>query len=341
MLTEHGIEYRLEEVLPGRSNLIACIKGKTDRGICLEAHADTVGTDGMTIKPFTPEIKNGMLYGRGSCDTKASLASMLHAVCSIKKSGQTPPTDVYFVAAVDEEFMCRGAKHLMKTGFMTGSAVIGEPTSLAIVTACKGVARFRVSAKGKAAHSSRPDEGINAIYSMSKLMSLIDNELCTDYRKTVHPLLGSPTVNPGVICGGSLVNIVPDECHADIDRRLLPGETYDKVTAEITQLAENHGIDGISVSEQLLYDEAMETDTDSDVVKCLRGIAKKMGLDDKPYGVGYCCDGTKFSRAGIPSVVLGPGDIKYAHSACEFVPIEECALASDIYQRLCMSAEIG
>jgi len=340
LLENHGIPYRMEEVLPGRMNLIAKLEGRSNTGLCLEAHADTVGIEGMTIEPFTPEYRDGMIYGRGSCDAKGSMAAMLHAMLSMKDRGCTPATDIYFVAAVDEEYLCRGAKHLISTGFRVCSAVIGEPSSLQIVTACKGVARYRLKTAGVAAHSAKPAEGVNAIYKMAEIICRINQELCPAYAGVEHPLLGSPTINVGVVKGGSLINIVPDECCIDVDRRMLPGETYESIIDEMKDLATRHEID-LCEPELLLYDEAMETAPDCPLVRSAREIKRELELEDGIYGVGYCCDGTKFSRAGISSIVLGPGDIKYAHSACEFVPLGECELASELYQRLCMREDIG
>lgn len=341
LLKANDIEYVLEDVVDGRKNLIAKLKGKTTRGILFEAHADTVSTEGMTIPPFLPKCRDGLLYGRGSCDTKGSMASMLCALLRLKKEGVVPVTDVYFAAAVDEEYMCRGAKKMVENGFHVGSVIVGEPTSLNIVIACKGVARFRITAKGVAAHSARPQEGINAISKIAKLINAIDGELIPTYDENQHPLLGSPTINVGVISGGILVNIVPDECSIDIDRRILPGETFENVADEVLELAQRHDIDEIEVKEQLLFDAAMETDEDSPLVKSTCSIAHALGLDDRTYGVSYCCDGTKFSRAGMDTIILGPGSIKYAHSACEFVPIKECEMASEMYFRLCLSEELA
>ncbi len=341
LLKANGIEYVLEEVVDGRKNLIAKIKGKTDRGILFEAHSDTVTVEGMTIPPFLPECRDGLLYGRGSCDTKGSMAAMLWALIRLKREGIVPATDVYFAAAADEEYQARGAKKMVENGFRAGSVVVGEATSLNIVIACKGVARFRITASGVSAHSARPQEGVSAISKIAKLINAIDGELVPHYNGKPHPALGTPTINVGVVSGGKLVNIVPDECHIDIDRRILPGETYESVTDEVIQLAKAHGLTGISLKEQLLFDEAMETAESSPLVRSARAIANALGLDDQTYGVSYCCDGTKFSRAGMDTIILGPGDIKHAHTACEFVPIKECELASEMYFRLCQSKELA
>ena len=158
-----GIETWQQEVFPGRPNLIARLAGQNpNRRIILEAHTDTVSVAGMTIPPFDPRITDGRLYGRGACDTKGGLAAMMHALASLKADSLVPPCEVWFVGAADEEFSYRGVVKLCE-GLTGVGAIVAEPTELRAVIASKGVVRWRILVRGRAAHSSKPHLGVNAI----------------------------------------------------------------------------------------------------------------------------------------------------------------------------------
>ena len=336
---KHGIEYYTQEVLPGRSNLIAKLPGKRPGGVCMEAHTDTVTIEGMTIEPFDPVIKDGLLYGRGSCDTKGSLACMMYSMVLLKRLGIVPETDVYLAAAVDEEFRFRGVTHLLEQGFRCKYAITGEPTDLHVVTACKGVARFALSTHGKAGHSSRPDEGHNAIQDMGEILHAIQTEMIPMLKnRPLHPLLGRGSVNVGVINGGVLINIIPDTCRVEIDRRVLPGETYESVMAEfeeiIAPLREKDPQFGCSF-EPLLIDYAMDTPQDTELVQTAVAASEDILGTHTIEGVSYGCDGTKLYRAGAQTIVFGPGSILQAHTACEYIDIEHLAPAAEMYAQIC------
>ena len=174
---EHfSIETRQQEAFPGRPNLIARLPGRdSSRRLLFEAHTDTVSVSGMTIPPFEPAISEGRLYGRGSCDTKAGLAAMVHAATSLKSAGIVPPCEVWVVAAADEEFSFRGVSRLLE-GLQATAAVVSEPTQMRVAIASKGVLRWRIQCRGKAAHSSKPQTGINAITNMARVILALEED---------------------------------------------------------------------------------------------------------------------------------------------------------------------
>jgi acetylornithine deacetylase len=343
-LQKEGIETRWDEVLPGRHNLIAFLPGKSRAGLCLETHMDTVSALGMRIPPFSPEICEGKLYGRGSCDAKASLAAMMCALAGMKRDGIVPATDTYLAAVVDEEYRYRGVTRLLQSGFRVQSAVVGEPTNLRVVTACKGVVRFTLAVRGKSGHSSRPRDGRNAIYDMAPVIAELENQLIPALGVKRHPLLGSPTLSIGRIEGGVIVNIIPDRCVIEVDRRTLPGEDFASVSAEIQSVIDRvkekrPGLEA-EIEPPVLTDDAMDTPADTAIARCAAEACSNITGNGSVEGVGYCCDATKFSRAGIPAIVLGPGDIRKAHAEDEYVSIAQLEKAVQIYKDICINFSI-
>jgi acetylornithine deacetylase ArgE len=334
-----GLTCRTEEVLPGRQNIVGLLEGAGSAGLCLEGHLDTVPVEGMTCEPFTPVIRDGRMYGRGSCDAKGCLAAMLYALKLLVRADVTPATNTYLAAVVDEEYRYRGVTHLLNAGFTVSGAVVGEPTQLKVVRACKGVVRWKLHTRGRAGHSSRPEEGHNAIYDMAEIVQGITQRLIPAYRQRAHPLLGPPTVNVGCISGGTIVNVIPDACVIEIDRRMLPGETWKTVAAEFGPLLDALATDvpyrEVTVEEPYLIDEAMETDANQPVVVAAAGACRKILGTSEIQGVSFGCDATKFHRAGIPSVIFGPGNISQAHTVDEFVDLQEVARAAEILAQLC------
>lgn len=330
---QRGIEVWEQEVFPGRPNVLARLLGRdSSRRIVLEAHTDTVSIKGMTIPPFDPVICDGKMHGRGSCDTKAGLATMMHALASLKQEGITPPCEVLLAAAVDEEYSYRGVVRLCE-GLKADAAIVAEPTELRAVIATKGVLRCRIVVHGRSAHSSKPHLGVNAITHMARVIAAIeaDNERMAAVQ---HPLVGCGTCNVGVITGGVQVNFVPDRCAIEIDRRLLPGERAIDAVAHYQQLL--HSLEGITAEVEeplLLVDEALDTPADAAVVKTATRVLQDMGLNAEPCGVPFGCDASKLSRAGIPSIVFGPGSIDRAHTADEFIEIDQVEAALEFQRR--------
>lgn len=334
------IETESHEVFPGRPNVLAKVPGR-DRSRCIlfEAHTDTVSIKGMTIPPFDPVIKEGNLYGRGSCDTKGGLAAMLHAIETIAKSDEPPPVDVWFCAAVDEEYSFRGVVALCERLQQTGSpqplaALVAEPTGMRPVVASKGVLRWKIHTHGRAAHSSKPHLGVNAISMMTRVIQAIEAD-ARELAHHPHPLLGPATANVGVIHGGVQVNFVPDQCSIEVDRRLLPKETAESVLAHYHQLLDGvaHVIPGFqfSMDAPMLVDVPLETDTTDPAVAVASDVLQRAGRDGTPCGVPFGSDASKLSAIGIPSLIIGPGDIDLAHTAAEHVPIAEVEFAATFF----------
>lgn len=339
---EHrGIVVWEQEVFPNRPNVLARLPGRDpSRRVILEAHMDTVSVEGMSIPPFEPRIGNGKLFGRGSCDTKAGLAAMMHAVASLHDEGLTPPCEVWLAAVVDEEFSYRGVVKLCEELTVNGApaaqaALVAEPTGLRAIIAGKGVLRWRIVVRGKAAHSSKPRLGVNAINHAARIVLAIEEDHARLAGK-VHPLLGPATANVGIIRGGVQVNFVPDTCAIEIDRRLLPDENGHAVLAHYQSLldglkAQHPTFDAV-MEPPMILDEALETAADSAPAKLASTVLAEMGLDAALGGVPFDSDASKLSRAGIPSLIIGPGSIDQAHAAVEFVEVAEVERALAFYR---------
>jgi acetylornithine deacetylase len=334
--TRAGIPIEWQEVSPGRANVVAKLRGRNpERRLVLEAHVDTAGVDNMTVPPFEPELRDNRLYGRGACDTKGGLAAMMHALLAVHKSGSLPSGDVWLAAVADEEYSYRGVLRLCE-GLSATAAVVAEPTDLRVVVASKGCFRWRLTVNGRAAHSSKPHLGVNAITLMARVILALEEEQ-EQLSSTKHPLVGSPTLNVGVIQGGAQVNIVPDQCFIEIDRRLIPGEALTDVQHHYDMLPETlrKQFADLQVSQAtLLSDWPMETSTDAEIVRAACAVLKETQLDATPIGVPFGSDASKLARIGIPSIVLGPGSIDQAHTADEFVPIDEVLKAALVYEQI-------
>jgi acetylornithine deacetylase len=332
-----GLRVTRQPVLPGRDNILVELRtGRAVPTLLFESHMDTVSL-GLMKDPLVPTYRGGRLYGRGACDTKATLAGMLYAMEECAGQTDPLPCDLVFCAAVDEEHAYRGVTALIASGFRADGAVVGEPTGLKIVPASKGCARFAVRTLGRAAHSSVPQEGDNAIYRMMDMLRYLRETAEPALAKIRHPLCGSPTLSVGVIRGGQQINIVPDRCEIEVDRRIVPGESPERVIAEMEdgmrKALEPEGV--VLQVETLLLDWALDTPIDAPIVQAARRTADRLGLSSALAAVPFGSDASKLQAlAGIPSIVYGPGSIEQAHSSEEWVPVREVEQAAELYTAL-------
>jgi acetylornithine deacetylase len=321
-----GIDVEFRPVFKKRSNIMARISpsGKIRHRLVLAPHLDTVN---CTAAQFQPVERKGRLYGRGACDAKGSVAAMLAALCEVGRGGKRPTkTEILFAGLVDEEDNQAGSRALAESGCKADLAIVGEPTSLQLVTAHKGTIWLRLETAGKSAHGARPELGHNAVHTMAQIVHLLETEYALQLTRRRHALLGSATVSVGVISGGIQPNIVPDRCTILVDRRTLPGETEVSVCREILTLLHRHGMVASCGDDKHARCLPLETDPQLPfVAQMLKQLQQR-----EPTGVDYFCDAAILARGGIPSVVFGPGDIAYAHTEDEWIPLKELARAKAI-----------
>jgi acetylornithine deacetylase len=338
-LRREQIDCERQAVADGRENLIAVVPASTGQaasgGLLLNSHIDTVPVANMAIAPFDPAVKDGRIFGRGSCDAKASIAAMLTALVAHAQRPERP-RPVLFLATVDEEFSFAGSRRFIERRWPVSAAVVGEPTELANVIAHKGVVRWRLQVRGISAHGATPELGRSAIYDGARVTLALEEYASELSRRARHPLLQHPTLNVGRVSGGQAVNMVPDRCEFEIDRRMLPGESAAEAVKDCEGWLRKHleGLD-FSLDAPFLDDPPLETSADSTIAHSLQSAQESLlGAPSPCVGAHYGTDGSKLAAAGIETVVCGPGNIAQAHTKAEFVEVEQVNLAVKLYHQL-------
>ena len=346
------LPWERQTVEPGRDNILARLEGwpSPDEGgelVLWEVHQDTVPVAGMTIPPFTPEIRDGRLFGRGACDVKGGMAALLSALSRLAAErsadrARRRPT-IVLACTVSEEFGFTGVTALSRF-WGAGSrllpkapdfAIVAEPTELHVVVAHKGVVRWRCHTRGRAAHSSQPENGDNAIYRMARVVAALEN-----YAREVaprlgnHPRCGQATLSVGTIKGGMSVNIVPDHCVIEIDRRMMPGEkaldVYQSIVDHVTAAA---GGEGIEHDRPFSINPGLADRVNGPLAERLLTAIRPSHPTAETVGVAYGTDAATTAAAGVPSVVFGPGSIDQAHTADEWIDLGQLQAASDVLHR--------
>jgi acetylornithine deacetylase len=337
-----GLEPTRQEVLPGRENVWARLDaGRPDAPtLLLEAHMDTVTLEPVGASMLDPQIAGGRMTGRGSCDTKASLAAMLTALESLRPRQRDLGANLVVLGSVDEEYLMRGIVAFAAGGARVDAAVVGEPTGLNVVRAHKGLVRWIIETRGRSAHTSRPEVGDNAIYQMVELIATLRPALEPRLRERHHPLLGHPTFTVSTIHGGLGVNIVPDQCAIAVDRRTLPSEAPDDVIAELHAAVDT--IRGerphlrVEINEPFANIAGLDTPDEHPFVRLTARIAHAHGGGREAVGVPYGTNAPGLAAHGVPTVVLGPGDIAQAHSEDEWVELDQVERAAELYAELAL-----
>lgn len=327
-LTDIGAHVTLEEIQPDRPNLIARFAPLDGRPrILLGPHLDTVGVENMTIDPFSAEIRDGKIWGRGATDTKGPMAAMLAGLAANQNILRDLPVAIDFVAFMGEEASQHGSKHFAKHhGSDYQFAIVGEPTSMQIVHTTKGSLWAKLSATGIAAHSSQPHLGENAILKLAQAILTLQANLEPTLAAYTHEILGSSTLNFGTITGGTQPNIVPNYATAQIDIRLTPelhssGGALQLLRETIAQLRLPLSIDYAHEN------PPMETDTQNPFIQHILSTFPETKLTGAPW----FSDAAHLSAAGIPSICLGPGSINQAHTKDEFISIQDFHAAESFF----------
>lgn len=329
-----GADVTVDEIIDGRANVYARFEGDTDRVVTVDVHLDTVGVEHMTDDPFDGRIEDGRVYGRGSVDTKASLAVVLSVLEELKAEGRRPVPTVNVVGTISEEMGgligASGYRDwLQQRGARVDQMVVAEPTMCAPVHGHKGGMGLELIVRGHAAHSSKPHLGKNAISAAARIVAAIDDE--QDRLEQLDPptAVGNGTVSVTEFEGGLARNIVPDRCTLYAGRRMAPGEDPDEVYERLTGLVRD-AASPLEVDIALangMASAAFYQDPDSSLVRELAELAQT-----SPDVASYGSNALRYTEVASEIVVFGPGSIDQAHQAVEWIDLAELERAADIYR---------
>lgn len=305
-----------------RFNVIA-LAGK-EPNLMIDGHIDTVPINDPAKWKYNPfgEIAGDKLYGRGSSDTKGNVACMLAAM------NEHINENAVYVFNSEEELSLSGIRKILelretKLKSVKYSLTL-EPTDGKIVIGNKGRYTFEITAQGKTAHGSVPEQGENAIYLITKAVSKIE-EYNKKLNERKHPLFGQATINVGTIRGGEAHNVVPDLAKITADRRILPGENPEKVEKEFRELI------APLKAEFINKDNACETSKDSKIVKEMQNTLRESGMDDKTYGYSATTELSEISKSGIEGIIFGTGELDQAHKPDECITVKELETGTKIF----------
>jgi acetylornithine deacetylase len=313
-LEEHGVAVELDDVVPGRPNVVGRVRGSGGgRTLLLNGHLDTVGLGGPDAG-VEPRVEGGRLYGRGSYDMKGSVAAMM--VAAARAAELRLAGDLVVTLVADEEALSVGTERVAAT-VGADAAIVVEPTDLRLAIAHRGFVWLDVETSGRAAHGSRYDLGEDAIVRMGSILvglERLDQGLA---ERPPHALLGRASVHASLIEGGTELSTYPDRCVVKVERRTLPGETVSAIEAELRALA-----DGAEVS-PFFSREPLETPSDAPIVQLAsRCAADVLGSAPELVGVPFWTDAALLAAAGIPTVVFGPRG-EGAHADVEWVELDD------------------
>ncbi len=329
-LREAGLKVRLEEIQSGRWNVIGILRGRGQgKSLMLNGHLDTVGVEGMA-EPFTSRIEAGRLYGRGSEDMKGGLAAALVAA-QVLAGAERLNGDLVVAGVADEEYKSAGTRALVQS-VRTDAAIVMEPTALQVATAHKGFAWADIETHGRAAHGSRPDEGVDAIALIGPILVEVEALQAELSSRPGHPLVGCGSVHASLISGGQELSSYPEKCLLSLERRLIPGEdaaTFEGELADIISRVKERK-PRLKASLRAGYSAmALETSRESAIAKCLMDSARKVVGPEAKFGAQtFWTDAALLSEAGVPSILFGPGG-GGLHSKVEFVRLEDVRLCAE------------
>jgi len=343
VLESWGFATEIREAAPGRPNVIAWMPGPDDMpgarhpnsaALLFNGHLDVVGVEGMIHPPFTAETVDGRMYGRGSTDMKGGVAAMCAAAARAADAGAR---DILITAVADEEFESAGTSALIDGGLRARSAIVTEPTRLAIAPTHRGFAWIEVIVAGRAAHGSRYDIGIDAIRHAGLLLAELDLLEERELVNRTHALLGHASLHASLISGGIGMSTYPDRCVLHIERRTLPGERARDALHEVQRACATVHARRPSFEAEVIArfsQNPSDVSVDAPIVRALADAVAEADMPMSIEGLSAWTDAALLNDAGIPAICFGPGDIALAHAAEEWVVEDEIERATDVLTRL-------
>ena len=331
-----GAEVELDEIEPGRPNVYARFTGQTERMLAVDVHLDTVGVEHMEGDPFDGRITEGRVWGRGSVDTKATMAVVLAVLGEMAAAGQQPLCTVELVGTISEEGGgLAGASayrdRLLERNERREQVVVAEPTMCAPVYGHKGGLGLEVEVEGRAAHSSKPHLGINALSAGARIVAAIDAEQERLASQREVGELGAGTVSVNEMSGGRARNIVPDHCELYVGRRIADREDFETESARLTELIRAAALPA-RVKVQLANGFGSNAFFQAPGCDLVTALAEMSG--HSPTVADFGTNALRYGEVADQIVVFGPGSIDQAHQAIEWVDISELERAADVYRQL-------
>ena len=332
-----GFDVSIPEAAPGRPNVVARIGRPGGRTLLFNGHMDVVGVDGMRHAPFDAEVRDGKLYGRGSCDMKGGVAAMCAAAA--RAAAQGLDGEVIVAAVADEEYESLGTRSLVASGVRADAAIVTEPTRMAVNPAHRGFVWVELDFTGRAAHGSRYDLGVDAIRHAGLVIAALEQLQRDVLDRRTHPLLGHASLHASTISGGAGWSTYPNRCTLRLERRTLPGETTAQVLAEFEEARQRVAACDATLDVQLrhiLTQGPSDVAGDAPIVAALESAMRAEGETVLHEGMSAWTDAAILNDAGIPAICYGPGDITLAHADEELVPVDEVERATRVLTRLAL-----
>jgi acetylornithine deacetylase len=340
LLEGWGVPAEVREVAPGRCNVVASLDGDGP-SLMLNGHLDTVGVEGMTVDPFAAQIVGSRLIGRGASDMKGGVAALLAATARLAAGGPRPHLVVALTA--DEEHASLGMQALVREGPGADLAVVCEPTSLAVMPAHKGFVWVRAAFRGRAAHGSRPELGVDAIRHAALYIAALDRYADELAARPSHPLLGHGSLHAGTIAGGTAPSVYPDQCEVQLECRTMPGTPPTAVLGGMQRVLDEVRAREPSLDASLevtLARPGTEVPLDSALVQGLLAAGEAHDVRPSLAGMTAWVDAALLNEAKIPAVCYGPGATEQAHTADEWIDTREivtCAAVLESFARSLVS----
>lgn len=336
-----GLDVTVDEIAPGRPNVVGVLEGRSQgRALMFCGHTDTVGVSGMT-DPFTPDERDGRLYGRGSQDMKGGVAAMIDAARALAERGFASGR-LIVAAVVDEEHSSIGADALVKTWRADG-AIVTEPTDLAIAVGHKGFAWVQVDVLGKAAHGSRPAEGQDAILRLGRVLARLEALDRTLQARPPHPLVGTGSLHASFVEGGRELSSYPDRAVLQMERRTLPGEPESAALSEVEEILRDLASADPTYrafATPMFSRPGYEVPAGHELPTLLGGALAHAGGSPRVAGASFWTDAAILGHAGIPSILFGPGGAGL-HSTEEYVNLADVVICRDALVELALRFCIG
>lgn len=341
VLKEYGIDSEIVEYIPGRSNLVASFHGQgTGKVLGLSGHMDVVAAGDLanwTHDPFAGEIIDGRMYGRGTTDMKAGLAALVIAIIEIKEKKLPFKGEIRLLATVGEEIGMYGSKQLVDEGYADGldGLIVAEPSGAEALVYChKGSIQYEIISQGKAAHSSIPELGIDALQQMVDYINVSNLKFQALKDQASHPVLGE-TINVNtVIEGGDQINSVPERVLMKANARIIPQVDNAAFLAAVEEsLSEvNEQIEGHLELRLLQNNPPVDSQPDSQLIQVFKKVT---GRDLAVIGLGGATDASNFGRLEKPFdlAIYGPGDSSLAHVVDEYVEVDDYLSFIAVYQQ--------